>query len=247
MERKSARINEVEIHVTSESVDYNNQISDHPVEDKANITDHVKPEPVGLSLTGIVVNDPITKQSAALKKQQLKGFMDKAKVVTYQGRNAVYDCIISNFKTDHDAQITNGFRFTMTLRVIQFAKVSTAEVPVYEEDKYETEPIKNVGIITPRSNQYTNKRYYNISAGSQGRITVGEKVYYLKYTYDASHDRKIVELLDSNMESLETTSAELGNVIFAKHLPVPFKVIDPPGDTATLLSGLNMVYLELLE
>ena len=251
-----ALINEIEIHVINEHLTYANQVSEHPIENEANITDHVKKQPISFELTGIVV-DGLGGKTAGTIKEAIKGFMDKAEVVKYSGRNAVSMCLITNFATDHDAEIANGFRFTMSLRILQRAKISVAEVPVYEEDKYETEPINNVGPITLRDDQYTKKPYYYLYPTTEGEIIEGDakdsqivsgnKKYYLRYIYDPMFNRKIIELLDSNKECLETTSAELGNIIFKTHLPYPFKVIDPPGNSGELLSEYNLLYLEVMK
>ena len=51
-----ALLNGIYIHVTSEELDDDVQASEHSVETGADITDHIKPQAVQLSLEGELVN-----------------------------------------------------------------------------------------------------------------------------------------------------------------------------------------------
>ena len=51
-----SKIGEVEFSATTEEdVTYENEVTDHPVEDLGYISDHVKPHPIKLNISGVVV------------------------------------------------------------------------------------------------------------------------------------------------------------------------------------------------
>ena len=139
-----AKIEEIDIHVVSESPSYSVQVSEHPVENGANIADHVKAQPVGFEISGMVVGDDATK-----KKRDITMFMNEGRTVKYSGRNSVSSCLITNFTTEHDSEIANGFRFSMSLRVFKFATIEVQGVPVNPVDRTQTAKPTNSGLEQP--------------------------------------------------------------------------------------------------
>lgn len=260
-----ALINEIEIHVINEHLTYANQVSEHPIENEANITDHVKKQPIGFELTGIVV-DGLGEKTAAQIKQSIQGFMDKAEIVKYSGRNDVSMCLITNFATDHDAEIANGFRFTMSLRILQRAKISVAEVPVYANDLAETEALRDGGIVSvdkpmTGSSLVKDNNSIRIEINEIIQVLYNGKRYKVTYRYDSLKGRKTIGIQEQNetsevKETREFTGVilEVGEVI--EHIPLKLKRVardpnntekDAKVDTKYGAPGAGVVYLAVVE
>jgi hypothetical protein len=123
-----ATIAGVEIHVETESPAYMVNIMTHPVEEGLAITDHVQQMPIGLSLTGQILNP-----NASEKRDRLRVAMNSGELVVYLGRNSAYTMLISSMHCDHTHRIANGFSFTMEL-------IETRIVRVLQEASLDTDP-----------------------------------------------------------------------------------------------------------
>lgn len=112
-----ARLGDVEFSVVDdESPEYGAEISERSVERGADVTDHIRPRPITLALSGIVVGE-----DAAQKLQQLREYARTGAVLRYIGRNIFANMAIQSFPTSHTYQIRNGFSFRLELKEIRVA------------------------------------------------------------------------------------------------------------------------------
>lgn len=110
-----------EIHVISETPDYAVNITQYPVEEDIDLTDHVERLPTTMTITGKILGP-----EAANIRAKLIEMMTRGERVDYVGRNAFRRALIASINTEHDHEVANGFRFTMTLQQVRVAKPSYA-------------------------------------------------------------------------------------------------------------------------
>lgn len=97
--------------VVTESVQRSSKVTSNPVEQGADINDHVVSDPVKFTLTGVLIGGD--DQAAALRQ------MWKEKdVLTYVGRIRIEGCVIISYKEDVSAKNRNGYSFTLQLQVV---------------------------------------------------------------------------------------------------------------------------------
>lgn len=155
-----AHINGYYIHVTSEDLDGEVELSTHPVESGIDITDTVKKQPEKVSLSGKVVDyfngSEIVK--AATVKNKIQALRDTGAIVVYSGRNFLENYQIKNFNTSHPNTVTGGMEFNMELQQCRIAK-NSYEAPVIKDSN-----IKDGG--TQQVEKGENKKvYYTVKKG----------------------------------------------------------------------------------
>lgn len=111
-----ALINDIYVFVENESVRREAQVSQHPVEEGIDLTDHVKRSPIILSLTGAIVGDGYEDDVLNLDKMQRSG-----ELIEYVGVNLLSDAVITSFATEHTGEIRGGCRFSMEIHEIRIA------------------------------------------------------------------------------------------------------------------------------
>lgn len=110
-----------QIHVVLEQPEYSVNVTQYPVEDDIDLTDHIERLPTVMTITGEIVGP-----EAADIREKLKEAMFSGQRLDYIGRNAFRQVVISSLNTEHDYRVSNGFRFTMTLQQVRIAKPSYA-------------------------------------------------------------------------------------------------------------------------
>ncbi len=93
--------------------------TDHPIEGGENITDHTERQPESMTIGGVVVGP-----DASNRLYKLEQYMNNSELLKYVYRNIKTNVIINNFETTHDAEVADGFKFSMTLREIRVAEPS---------------------------------------------------------------------------------------------------------------------------
>lgn len=116
-----ALLNGMYITVETEDPGYDIDVTDEPVEDNIDLTDHVQVKPRTIALKGRIVGD-----DADEKRQAILYAMENAGIVTYEGRN-YFVGLITGFSTTHDYTVANGFPFTLSLKEIRIAEASYIE------------------------------------------------------------------------------------------------------------------------
>lgn len=111
-----ALINDIYLFVETELVKRESQVSQHPVEEGIDLTDHVRRSPIILSLTGSLVGEDYENDILRLDEMQRSG-----RLMEYVGVNMISDAIIMFFTTEHTGEIRGGCRFTMEICEIRIA------------------------------------------------------------------------------------------------------------------------------
>lgn len=125
-------------------------VTEQPVEDGVDLTDHVQRQVRTLPLSGVIVGP-----DAAQKREYLISASNTGRIVRYVGRNA-FTGIITDLSTNHDHTVADGFRFSFTLREIRIAKatpISQLPAPI----RSQAAPIVNSGIKQTKPNTTTGK------------------------------------------------------------------------------------------
>lgn len=110
-----------EIHVISETPDYSVNITQYPVEDDIDLTDHVERLPTMMTITGKILGP-----DAANIREKLIEAMNNGTRLDYVGRNAFRRGLIASIQTEHDFEVANGYRFTILFQQVRVASPSYA-------------------------------------------------------------------------------------------------------------------------
>lgn len=116
-----ALINGMYVLVETEDPKFEVEVTDQPVEDGIDISDHVQRKPHTMDITGVIVGD-----DAAQIREKIKAIAEKGELVEFQGRNLFSGRIVS-FATSHTHRIANGFAFSLSMKEIRTAKSSYVE------------------------------------------------------------------------------------------------------------------------
>ena len=122
-----AKINGIKIHVEKESLQNDVELPSHPVEKGINLTDHVERKPVVLSISGKLIRPDHTTLETLLGR--LSTIETKGTLIVYEGRRIYHNLMISSFSYNADANIGNGYEFSMTLKEVRFAQPSYVSLP----------------------------------------------------------------------------------------------------------------------
>lgn len=101
---------------TEESVSYENEITERPVEDLGYISDHVRQKPIKFSVSGVLVGE-----EAFARLMKLREYSKGKMTLSYYGRNAFSNVLIETLETGHNKETRNGFSFHMTCKIVQQA------------------------------------------------------------------------------------------------------------------------------
>lgn len=154
---------------TSEVHRKTNSITDHPVEDGANISDHIRRMPAEIDIVGIVSDFPVYWLAGFLapspvttdvtrgghdrsKKAyiELSRIMDEGELVDVVTTfKAYYDMAITGITVPKDASSGNDARFTISLKEI--VKVTTKEVAAPVPVSSANAPPVDSGKTTPKA------------------------------------------------------------------------------------------------
>ena len=128
------------------------EVTDHPVEQGANITDHRRRKPFVLTMEGIITNTPLPVESAAKSTQTydgkswtsrasavpgraedayatLQALCDSSKLLTITTALKVYpNMTLTSLSVPRDASTGQSLRFHATLREIRIVKNVTANI-----------------------------------------------------------------------------------------------------------------------
>lgn len=154
-----AKINDLYISIASEDISYSSTKTDHPVEEGVNITDHVKRNPVTVSVSGVIAGP-----NAAQDIANLQYLHDSRQPVTYVGRGALHNAIILSFSTSADKDIVNGRKYSIKLEEIRIAN-SSYTPPAQPLNKGQQQVVRNV---------QSNEKYHSVRKGEY-RSMLAEK------------------------------------------------------------------------
>ena len=161
-----ALINDTYVFVNTEDVSREVTASSHPVEEGIDLTDHVRPSPLVLSLTGEIVGAEYEDDIARIEQMQKDG-----ELVEYAGVNVLSDVLVTKFTTTHDGAIYGGCQFTMELREIRIAaspyvagggnnatqQIEEAPAPAAQEPPARTHTVKSGDTLSGLARTYYGK------------------------------------------------------------------------------------------
>ena len=113
-----ALIENMYLFVTDESISYNMNISENPVEQGVSLTDHAEREPLEFSISGMLLDDERT--TAYEQYTKLRNWQLACKQVKYVGRN-VFTGVITDISKSNDYTVENGAPVTITMKEIRIA------------------------------------------------------------------------------------------------------------------------------
>lgn len=132
-------------------------VTEHPIEDGSNITDHIRTMPEQINITGMVSNTPIvflasTRAPSPIKGknrsrdrvktayEELRRIMNKGERVTVVTSLRKYEnMVLQNLTVSRNVQLGNVLHADMTLREIQIAETSSVPLPKPEGKGNESE------------------------------------------------------------------------------------------------------------
>ena len=155
--------------ITDVSPTESSTTTDHALEDGEQISDHIKNNPITLSISGVILDD--TEQ----KVLKLREYRQKGEVFAFDYMTNYQSVVITDFKRDYSADIKDGYAFTMTLKQIKMAKVAQfVQVKQSAEVKQQTKPIANKGRQQMQKTQTavaatTKLKYTSANSANNGR------------------------------------------------------------------------------
>jgi len=168
-------INDLYIFVEDEEVARSVTASEHPVEQGVDITDHIKPDPAELSITGKIVGE-----TAADTLRKVNQLMRDGSTVNYTGRNIFKNMIITSFNHSHPNTVWGGCNFDMTLKEIKVAD------PSYRTEARLSSGIQQVN-VRKSAVSATQKIYHTTKKGdSVYALVTANTAPYKKYGFTAN-------------------------------------------------------------
>lgn len=117
-----ALINNLYVTVTDEEVAYDIDSTSHPVEKGIPITDTIRRKPIGVSLSGYIVDVNNIKAETIIKT--LRTMETSGSLIKYVGSEIVSNQQIQSFKVSRSNEVWGGCTFTMELQEVRIAKSS---------------------------------------------------------------------------------------------------------------------------
>lgn len=148
--------------------------TDHALEDGEQITDHVKSNPITISLTGVILDE------TEAKVLKLREYREKGVIIDFDYMTKLNHMVITDFSRDYEARVKDGYAFTMTLKQIKVGKVAkfvSVSIPVKKQTKAVTKKGRQQTKKTPTTTAKTTKEKYTTPpksssggwAGMEGR------------------------------------------------------------------------------
>jgi hypothetical protein len=140
--------------VVSEAHDAEVEVTEHPVEQGADITDHARVKAVTLTIEGIVSNTPLADSLRLENGQpkefpwqapgraqdiylQLRDLKDARQLVTVATQRGTYtNMVITRLNVPVTPQTGEALRFTITFKQVRLVKTETAKIKVTETPQH---------------------------------------------------------------------------------------------------------------
>ncbi|MFK5708601.1 phage baseplate protein [Lysinibacillus boronitolerans] len=160
--------------ITKVSMPESSTTTDHALEDGEQITDHVKSNPITISLTGVILDE------TEAKVLKLREYREKGTIIDFDYMTKLNHMVITDFSRDYEARVKDGYAFTMTLKQIKVGKVAkfvSVSIPVKKQTKAVTKKGRQQTKKTPTTTAKTTKEKYTTPpksssggwAGMEGR------------------------------------------------------------------------------
>lgn len=120
-----AVLGDVEIDVVkSEENDNSGEVTSHPVEEGADVSDHVKQSPTKLKISGVLGEPNASERNVRLKVHYMHG-----DTLDYVGRNVRKGVVIESYRSTHSKDVYNALKFELTLSNVRKAHGANAKIP----------------------------------------------------------------------------------------------------------------------
>lgn len=136
--------------VEKESESYSSTVTSNPIENGAEINDHVNNASGTLNLSGVIIGG-----NSAINT--LKAMRASRDIITYIGATRMSNLIFTNLKFDRTSKNMNGATFTATLKQVQISSAEyvpmDGELPMTSQDDGKAEDqqlakTSNAGLMT---------------------------------------------------------------------------------------------------
>lgn len=147
--------------ITKVSMPESSTTTDHALEDGEQITDHVKSNPITISITGVILDET---EEKVLK---LREYRKKGEIIDFDYMTSLKQVVITDFSRDYEAKIKDGYAFSMTLKQIKIGKVAkfvSVSVPVKQQTKEVSNKGRQQTKKTPTASTKTNQTKYTTPA-----------------------------------------------------------------------------------
>lgn len=160
--------------ITKVSMPESSTTTDHALEDGEQITDHVKSNPITITLTGVILDE------TEAKVLKLREYREKGTIIDFDYMTKLNHMVITDFNRDYEARVKDGYAFTMTLKQIKVGKVAkfvSVSIQVKKQTKAVTKKGRQQTKKTPTTTAKTTKEKYTTPpksssggwAGMEGR------------------------------------------------------------------------------
>lgn len=136
--------------IEKESESYSSSVTSNPVEDGADLTDHVNNDPGTLSISGTIVGGEYAIDA-------LKDMRESRDILTYIGATRMSNLVFTSLKFDRTHKNNNGASFSATLKQIRTnmpeyvpsdEELSMLMQDAWKNDEPQLNQIINTGMIT---------------------------------------------------------------------------------------------------
>lgn len=153
----------------NESHDRSNNVTNYPVENGTEISDHIQPQPIELNVSGIVEATD-TGTNIIDSYFLLKQIMEEKQIITVVTSLDVYEnmCVLSSNVT-RNAQNGGSLSFTATLKQITYVSSQAIAIPngILNDNNKQSQAKQDLGKATSGQSQSTNQEQENFSFLSQ--------------------------------------------------------------------------------
>lgn len=143
-------------------------ITEHPVEEGSAISDHIRTDPISVSIKGIV-----TGHNAFTKLKKIEAYWKSGTVLNYIHRTAFKNMVIESFDTAHTVQVGNGFEFTISMREMRIAEASAVKYMAVPA-RVKIKPVVKKGVQQkqkPKQIKETKKKAKKKSSSKKSKTT----------------------------------------------------------------------------
>lgn len=140
--------------VINEVTTTDSNVTEHPVEEGADVADHVQIKSETLSLSIVIVGD-----RASEKLAQLQRFQQERELLTFLGVETAKQVVIENMSRTRTALTGDGFEFSLSLRKIRIARLQEVKlvVPAKSVSKTQTKKTSSKGKQQPKKKKPKQK------------------------------------------------------------------------------------------
>lgn len=111
--------------VREETVNYENDVTDKPVEDGTSMIDHIDNKPITLNVTGAIFHRRVFPTYIV---EGLREIATSKEIVEYIGAEYWGDVVVTNFSNTYNNDLKNGVEFNLTLQQVRVANKVTTNI-----------------------------------------------------------------------------------------------------------------------